>query len=283
MYWVWNHSQSKGTGRHVLLAVANWITGPDCTVRASTAELTHFSNAARSSVIKSVDALVKSGELELLEEARGTRSALYRVPGAVGYVRPERGSRGPKTGPVAGAQGSENETPSDVQGSENRTGSENARGPKTGPQGSENETPRGPKTGPHYQDQLNHDADVQPHPPRAVDQPAAGEVDALKIVQPLIDEMTLRGMRISWQLQTADWKKLADLVATRSVPVLVDHAERVWRSSKNPPYSARYFLPGWSGLPAVPAGTAPTLRAVSGGHVPFQCPPASAYENDLGF
>lgn len=27
----------------------------------------------------------------------------------------------------------------------------------------------------------------------------------------------------------------------------------------------------------------PHLRAVSGGHVPFQCPPASAYENDQGF
>ncbi|HEY6115287.1 MAG TPA: hypothetical protein VI172_04945 [Candidatus Dormibacteraeota bacterium] len=27
----------------------------------------------------------------------------------------------------------------------------------------------------------------------------------------------------------------------------------------------------------------PPLRAVSGGYVPFQCPPASAYENDLGF
>ncbi|MFM9629414.1 helix-turn-helix domain-containing protein [Streptomyces galilaeus] len=27
----------------------------------------------------------------------------------------------------------------------------------------------------------------------------------------------------------------------------------------------------------------PQLRAVSGGYVPFQCPPASAYENDLGF
>lgn len=29
--------------------------------------------------------------------------------------------------------------------------------------------------------------------------------------------------------------------------------------------------------------TRPPLRAVSGGYVPFQCPPASAYENDLGF
>lgn len=145
MYWVWNHSQSKGTGRHVMLACANWITGPDCTVRASTAELVQFSNAARSSVIKAVDALVKSGELLMLEEARGTRPALYKIPGAVGYTRPERGSRGPKTGPLAASQGSGNETPAG-----------NARGPESGPQGSENETPRGPKTGPHKQDHRNH-------------------------------------------------------------------------------------------------------------------------------
>ncbi|MET8081857.1 hypothetical protein ABZT93_37265, partial [Streptomyces sp. NPDC005303] len=112
MYWVWNHSQSKGTGRHVMLACANWITGPDCTVRASTAELVQFSNAARSSVIKAVDALVKTGELELLEEARGTRAALYRIPGAVGFTRPERGSRGPKTGPLEEAQRSGFRTPS---------------------------------------------------------------------------------------------------------------------------------------------------------------------------
>lgn len=156
MYWVWNHSQSKGAGRHVMLACANWITGPDCIVRASTAELVQFSNAARSSVIKAVDALLKTGELQLLEEARGTRSALYRIPGAVGYVRPERGSRGPKTGPLADSYRSENETSTAPQGSENETPGENARGPKTGPQGSENETPRGPETGPHKQHQRDH-------------------------------------------------------------------------------------------------------------------------------
>ena len=133
MYWVWNHSRSKGTGRHIMLACANWVTGPDCTVRASTAELVQFSNAARSSVIKAIDALVKSGELELLEEARGTRSALYQIPGAVGYVRPDRTSRGPKTGPLGGQQRSGNETSSPAQGSENETPSQNARGPETRP------------------------------------------------------------------------------------------------------------------------------------------------------
>lgn len=108
----------------------------------------------------------------------------------------------------------------------------------------------------------------------------AADADAIRTVQPLIDEMTRRGMRVSWQMQTADWKELVDLIGTRSVPVLVDHAERVWRSAKTEPYSIRYFLPGWRGLPEVPTGSAPPLRAVSGGHTPYQ-PPAdhSVYQN----
>lgn len=111
--------------------------------------------------------------------------------------------------------------------------------------------------------------------------PAPEDTDALRVAQPLIDEMTRRGMRVSWQMQTEDWKELVELIHTRSVPVLVEHAERVWRTSKNPPYSARYFLPGWRGLPTTPTGSAPTLRAVKpGGHKPFQPPTdPSVYAN----
>ncbi|MER8004812.1 helix-turn-helix domain-containing protein [Streptomyces sp. NPDC094149] len=101
--------------------------------------------------------------------------------------------------------------------------------------------------------------------------PAADD-DALRVIQPLIDEMTRRGMRVSWQMQIGDWKELVDLVQTRSVPVLVDHAERVWQSAKTAPYSARYFLAGWRGLPDTPAGPPPQLRAVSGGWQPFKNP-----------
>ena len=281
MYWVWLHSQSKGTGRHVMLACANWITGPDCTVRASTAELVQFSNAARSSVIKAVDALVKSGELQLMEQARGTRAALYKIPGAVDYVRPERGSRGPKTGPLDESQRSGNETPSAERGSENETPTENARGPESGPQGSENETPRGPKTGPHnhYQGPV---VEEEPHLSRDASEQSGSRTDAMKIAQPLIDEMTRRGMRVSWQMQAGDWKAVAEFVQTRSVPVLVDHAERVWRSKQNPPYSARYFIPGWRGLPGTPAGTTPRLRAVAGGYEPYRDPTdQSVYDQEL--
>jgi hypothetical protein len=139
-----------------MLAVANRIAGTDGTARVSTAELVRFSNAARSSVITAIDALVKSGELHLIEEGRGTRAALYKIPGSVDYVRPDSIARGPKTGPLGGMEGSESQTPSASQGSENRTSPQNARGPKTGPQGSENRTARGPKTGPHNQNHLNH-------------------------------------------------------------------------------------------------------------------------------
>lgn len=120
----------------------------------------------------------------------------------------------------------------------------------------------------------------QLHRPPAA--PVSADTDALRITKPLIDEMTRRGMRVSWQMQAGDWKELADLVRSRSVPVLVDHAERVWQSAKTAPYSARYFLPGWSGLPEAPAGSVPQLRAVSGGYQPYRDPiDQSVYDKDL--
>jgi hypothetical protein len=106
--------------------------------------------------------------------------------------------------------------------------------------------------------------------------------DAYRVCQPLIDEMTRRGMRVTWQMQMGDWKELVDLVHTRSVPVLVDHAERVWKAAKTTPYSARYFIDGWRGLPETPAGAAPPLRAVSGGYQPYRIPTdQSVYDEDF--
>lgn len=108
------------------------------------------------------------------------------------------------------------------------------------------------------------------------------DTDVLRISQPLINEMTKRGMRVSWQMQAGDWKELADLIRTRSVPVLVDHAERVWKAAKTTPYSARYFIDGWRGLPENSADAAPPLRAVSGGYQPYRNPTdQSVYDEDF--
>ncbi|MFD8407203.1 hypothetical protein ACFV1G_21260 [Streptomyces anulatus] len=80
-------------------------------------------------------------------------------------------------------------------------------------------------------------------------------------VQPLIDAMSARGMNVSWSFQPADWLALRDAVRRVGVPALVEHAARSWQAAKSTPYSARYFLAGWTGLQDAPAYTGP--RAVT--------------------
>jgi len=76
-------------------------------------------------------------------------------------------------------------------------------------------------------------------------------------VQPLIDAMTARQMVISWKFQPAEWLALRDAVRRVGVPTLVDHAARAWQAARNTPYSARYFLAGWTGLQEAPQYTGP--------------------------
>ncbi|MEV6081743.1 hypothetical protein AB0L80_42740 [Streptomyces sp. NPDC052069] len=76
-------------------------------------------------------------------------------------------------------------------------------------------------------------------------------------VQPLIDAMGARQMNVSWSFQPADWLALRDAVRRVGVPALVDHAARAWSAAKNTPYSARYFLAGWTGLQDAPQYTGP--------------------------
>lgn len=260
MYWVWNHSQSKGAGRHVMLACANWITGPDCTVRASTSELVQFSNAARSSVVKAVDALVKSGELLMLEEARGTRAALYRIPGAVGYIRPERGSRGPKTGPLESEQRTGNET-----------SSQNARGPESGPQGSENETPRGPKTGPHNQDHRNHEEEEASSAAvgREITDDEKREFGAFWQLHPKSRDMDkTRDAWVAAVLSGVDPEEITSAAKAYAREV----AGQEWRFIKQSDRWVRERRYEDKFAPEPTANGKPQLRAVAGGWRPFQNP-----------
>lgn len=86
--------------------------------------------------------------------------------------------------------------------------------------------------------------------------PASGRGE----VQPLIEAMAARGMNVSWSFQAPEWIGLRDAVRRVGVPALVDHAARSWQAAKSTPYSARYFLTGWTGLQNAPAYTGP--RAV---------------------
>lgn len=81
-------------------------------------------------------------------------------------------------------------------------------------------------------------------------------------VQPLIDAMEARGMSVSWAFSTTEWLELRDAVRRAGIPALVDHAARAWQAAKSQPYSAKYFLRGWTGVQAPTTYTGP--RPVGG-------------------
>lgn len=272
--WVWNESRSRGNTRLVLLAVADKIQTPDCTVRMGTTELRRRLNTSKSVVVTAVDKALESGELVIVEPAVGSRAALYQLPQAVGYSRPSGTPTGPESGPVDEKQGSGSRTPKPEQGSGIRTGSENARGPESGPGGSGIETPRGPESGPHYQtSSTKHE--------RASEEPAS-DSDIPDFARPLVDGCTLAGVDVRWPFNANEWLQLHSLINKTGVPRLVDYANRAYTRQHGDIDSARYFIRGWRELAPTPNADTPRppLRAVNGGWQPYQNPADhSVYEN----
>ncbi|WP_329424045.1 hypothetical protein [Streptomyces sp. NBC_01268] len=263
-HWVWNHSRTKGNPRMVLLAVADKVLDAQCETRMGTTEFIARLNTSRSVVQKAVDKALESGELVLVEAQQGSRAALYRLPFAVGYVRPAPGARGPESGPVAPEQGPGIEAPGSQQGPGIRAGSEMARGPESGPGGPGIEAPRGPESGP-----LN-----QTTPTRSESKPEGAPLaDPIPAnCRPLVDALTTAGVLVRWNLSTAEWFTIEALIKRTGVPALAAFAQKQ-ATARDISY-ARYFLAGWKDLPPLPepGATRPPLRAVSGGYQPWTNP-----------
>lgn len=99
-----------------------------------------------------------------------------------------------------------------------------------------------------------------PPPPSPSDRQPGADVVPLSgrgEVQPLIEAMHARGMNVSWTFAAAEWLELRDAIRRVGIPTLVDHAARAWQVAKTQPYSAKYFLRGWTGLREQPAYTGP--------------------------
>lgn len=99
-----------------------------------------------------------------------------------------------------------------------------------------------------------------PPPPSPSDDGAPGtavEVSGMGEIQPLIEAMQARGMTVAWSFSSTEWLDLRDAVRRAGIPALVDHAARAWQAAKNQPYSAKYFLRGWTGLQAPTTFTGP--------------------------
>lgn len=116
-------------------------------------------------------------------------------------------------------------------------------------------------------------------------EPAGPDLGAVipEQARPLVDGLTTAGVVVRWPFQGNEWFPLLGLIAKTGTPAMVDHAVKV--AARTSVESAKYFLKGWAELPPLPPPGVerPPLRAVSGGWQPYKQPPASAFENDLGF
>ena len=79
--WVWEHSSSRGTARLILLSIADRVADEQCVSWASLSSLAKRTRASISTVREAIDRLVRSGELEQLDDLTGPqRSTVYRLP-----------------------------------------------------------------------------------------------------------------------------------------------------------------------------------------------------------
>ncbi|MFD4394698.1 hypothetical protein [Kitasatospora sp. NPDC058478] len=279
MDWVWKHSQSRGNARIALLAVADRVRTPACEVQVSYSEFMGALNAGRSVVRDAVQAALDSGELELVAAGKGTRSALYRLSKAVGYVRravsssSDYGPLGasnaltsvPDSEPQAPCSGSDSEPQASDQ--------DHASGSESGTEWFEIQTASGSESG-------THSPYPAPKRERAID--ADGFPD---FARPLSDQLTLARVVVRWPFNETEWFKLAAAIKKSGIPALVEYARRTWDRQHGDIDSARYFLNGWCQLPPLPSADAerPPLRAVAGGTPhgwqPYTNPDPSVYKN----
>ncbi|MFM9634354.1 hypothetical protein ACKI10_43235 [Streptomyces galilaeus] len=85
--WVWEHSQSKGVARLVMLAMAERAYGPECLVVAGSTWLMQRTGASRSTVLTALERLEATGEIASVDKVVGIHShRVWILPKAIGHT-----------------------------------------------------------------------------------------------------------------------------------------------------------------------------------------------------
>ncbi|MFF0894712.1 hypothetical protein [Streptomyces sp. NPDC003278] len=283
--WAWRHARSRGNARLVVLAVADKTTGPDATARLSLAETQRrLGGVGKGTAVKALADALASGDLTEAQPSAGSRATLYRIPGAVGYVR----RSGLESGPVAApAQGSGIQTTTGYR-SDDQTSKRPASGLESGPVAdtpqdglwSEIQTASGLESGPHHSpiDRTNEGVNEGAPAPDLT----AGGVPAF--ARPLVDQITAADVFVGWDLTAGEWLRLDAMLKRSGVDMLARHA--VTLAARQSVSSARYFLRAWQNLPPAPAaGTvaaAPVARP-AGNVIPLDRQPRGRAAQAAGF
>lgn len=256
--WVWAKSESRNGARLVMLALADraddsgfaWPSIDDI------CERTLLSPRA---VQKGIAKLVEIGELEV--ESGGGRRVRnrYRItpkprtsdgvprqkPGTSDGVTDEepRTSDGvsPEETPHFATEtpSFESETPSFAHGN---------------PVNSAGEPPLEPSREPsrnhhHYPAPVN----AEPHP-----DPDDGEGDYPAWLTPLMDALSAAGINVPWKFEGDDMVRIHNDIKRLGIPLMVNNAVKAEQGASKPPFSSRFFYPGWHQTRTpVPIGNGP--------------------------
>jgi hypothetical protein len=220
--------------------------------------LVRRTGASRSSVVRAVDKLADSGELEIVPGATGPRGETrYRLPHAAEYL-PASAAPG-----ATGGSKAEGPTTPPVAGSDRP--SRDPRGSETPPDGSHSATGGGSKTRPPHQSEHNH----QEHSSAAARGPQPDTIpDAAR---PLVGALAAAGVDLPWRLAPGEWTVVLAAEHRWGREALVRVA--VGRTAGRSVRSARYLLAIWRDPTnfqleplSASGGTVVPLRRGSGSH-----------------
>ncbi len=251
MDWVWNQSAAKGTGRIVLLAIADKAPGPEATAYAGTTMLMQRTRASRTAVKDAVDKLLASGELAVVEGARGPRGeTVYRLPHAVRHSRgmsDESRSEGVGIRPGTDSDPGQNPAPG---------------GTESDPVGGQNPTPGGTESDPQNASNAREHKEQQQ---QRASSPAASVVT--EALRPLAAALDAAGVPVRWSLGLGEQRDVWQLVKRHGAEALVELAAHR-TAPGDAPKPARYWLKVWSDLDRAP-------RAAGTNVVPFRAAAAA--------
>ncbi|SOD80053.1 hypothetical protein SAMN06272781_6844 [Streptomyces sp. 1222.2] len=130
----------------------------------------------------------------------------------------------------------------------------------TGSPNDPDETDTGSAPDPELGQQMNQVGSAADHKSpltSLASKPDSPQIDGPRIAancQPLVTAMQQAGIHVSWELTASEWLLIEAILKRVPVDVLVGDAVEAWHRARTTPRLARYFIPGWRGIPAIPEG-----------------------------
>lgn len=231
--WVWEHSESRGGARLVLLALADraddygrsWPSVQDLAARC---------RLSPRAVQRAVAELAAIGELEVDQGGGRHRSNRYRI------IPKQRQIDGvteqkPRQDDAVSAE----ETPSSCP----ETPSFATETPSSATQNPVRMTPEPPLEPPAEPSENQQQSRASETLPGVL-APAPGD-DLPEWLTPLADALSLAGINLPWTFRGDDQIRLHNDILRLGIPFMVEIAVKAVASASPPPFSSRFFYEPW--------------------------------------